>query len=106
MSSMSAHAGPCGHSGCPGHEDGASAIALRSLPLSQGLVMRFLTAVLLPLLAALELTSATSARAAEKKAEGLTPALLQEPVAFRVYQRDRADRADIPVTLAPGLSKA
>ena len=34
------------------------------------------------------------------------PALLQEPVAFRVYQRDPKGQADIPVSLAAGLEKA
>src|SRR5439155_24692019 len=32
--------------------------------------------------------------------------LLQEPVAFRVYQRDRNDRADLPVTLPSGVKGA
>jgi len=34
------------------------------------------------------------------------PSPLQEPVDFRVYQRDEKGRADIPVILAPGLDKA
>src|SRR5262245_10833901 len=33
-------------------------------------------------------------------------ALLQEPAAFRVYQRDRDGRADILVKLRPGLKDA
>src|SRR5439155_18133478 len=41
----------------------------------------------------------SSARPAER-------APLQEPVAFRVYQRDQAGRADIPLILAPDLDKA
>src|SRR4051794_40698679 len=32
--------------------------------------------------------------------------LIQEPVAFRVYQRDRNDRAALPVTLRPGVKDA
>src|SRR5262249_34799202 len=31
---------------------------------------------------------------------------LREPVAFRVYQRDRDGRADIPVTVDPGVKDA
>src|SRR5206468_3652236 len=36
----------------------------------------------------------------EPPARPAEPALLQEPVAFRVYQRDGKGQADIPVTLA------
>src|SRR5262249_19195885 len=54
--------------------------------------IRFLTAILLLCL----LTS--GARPAER-------APLQDPVAFRVYQRDQTGGADIPVLLAPGLDK-
>jgi sialate O-acetylesterase len=35
------------------------------------------------------------------RAQSPQTVLIQEPVAFRVYQRDRNDRADIPVTLNP-----
>jgi sialate O-acetylesterase len=55
--------------------------------------MRFLTATVVLCVVI------SSARPAE-------PPPLQEPVAFRVYQRDQTGRADIPVILAPGFDKA
>src|SRR5262249_36537501 len=58
-----------------------------------GVPMRFLMATIVLCLVI------SRARPAER-------ALLQEPVAFRVYQRDQTGRADIPVILAPGLDKA
>ena len=38
-------------------------------------------------------------------AQSAERAPLQEPVAFRVYQRDQTGRADIPMILAPGFDK-
>ena len=55
--------------------------------------MRFLTATFVLCLVT------SSVRSAE-------PAPLQEPVAFRVYQRDHKGQANIPVVLAPGSDKA
>jgi sialate O-acetylesterase len=51
--------------------------------------------------AASQATAAKETRAAEKGAEDKAKAevTLKEPVAFRVYQRDRNDRADVPVVL-------
>src|SRR5262249_1178770 len=59
----------------------------------RGLTMRFLTLALL-----LSLVK-SDASAAESAAE-LRKSLLQEPVAFRVYQRDSGGQSDIPVILA------
>ncbi|HMC65279.1 MAG TPA: sialate O-acetylesterase [Gemmataceae bacterium] len=58
--------------------------------------MRFLTLALL-------LGLVKSAASAAESAAELRKPLLQEPVAFRVYQRDSGGQSEIPVTLASDL---
>jgi hypothetical protein len=60
------------------------------------------------LVSTLELVSRAPAAdpGVESRAKSESTMLLQEPVAFRVYQRDRNDRADIRVTLHPDVKDA
>jgi sialate O-acetylesterase len=50
--------------------------------------------------------AAGRARADGRGAGSHAPALLREPVAFRVYQRDANGRADIAVAIDPGIKSA
>jgi sialate O-acetylesterase len=52
------------------------------------------------------LVTALLPAASEPDSDHSAKPLLNEPVAFRVYQRDQTGRADIPVVLARGLDKA